>query len=64
MAAGDPSEPLPTPARIPGVEPPAGVETLESLGLYPVPGEPDWAADFRTLWQPGEAARPRGSPAS
>jgi deoxyribodipyrimidine photo-lyase len=55
MAAGDPAAPLPAPERIPGVERPAGGETLESLGLYPVQGEPDWAADFPTLWQPGEA---------
>jgi deoxyribodipyrimidine photo-lyase len=28
---------------------------LASLGLYPVPKEPDWAAGFGALWQPGEA---------
>jgi deoxyribodipyrimidine photo-lyase len=55
MAAGDPAEPLPAPARIPGLDAPSGGETLASLGLYPVPGEPDWAAEFGTLWQPGEA---------
>ncbi|WP_270939307.1 cryptochrome/photolyase family protein, partial [Falsiroseomonas oryzae] len=46
---------LPAPAAIPGAEPPAGGESLESLGLYPVPGEPDWAAGFSEFWQPGEA---------
>jgi deoxyribodipyrimidine photo-lyase len=55
LAAGDPPPPLPAPTAIPGAEPPAGGETLESLGLYPVPGEPDWAAEFGAAWQPGEA---------
>jgi deoxyribodipyrimidine photo-lyase len=55
FAAGEPPPPRPAPAHIPGTEPPAGGETLEALGLYPVPGEPDWAADFATHWQPGEA---------
>jgi len=54
LAAGDPPPPLPAPDRIPGVEPPAGGETLGSLGLYPVKGEPDWAKGFGALWQPGE----------
>jgi len=34
---------------------PAGGETLDSLGLYPGKGEPDWAAGFDAIWQPGEA---------
>ncbi|WP_372620958.1 cryptochrome/photolyase family protein [Falsiroseomonas sp.] len=55
LAAGEPEPPLPAPERIPGVEPPAGGETLDSFGLYPVPGEPDWAAAFPAQWQPGEA---------
>ncbi|MGG5807764.1 cryptochrome/photolyase family protein [Falsiroseomonas sp. CW058] len=55
LAAGEPGIPLPAPAAIPGAEPPAGGEALESLGLYPVPGEPDWAAEFGARWQPGEA---------
>ncbi|HEV7268840.1 MAG TPA: deoxyribodipyrimidine photo-lyase [Falsiroseomonas sp.] len=55
LAAGEPDAPLPAPVRIPGVEPPAGGETLDSFGLYPVPGEPDWAAAFPAQWQPGEA---------
>lgn len=54
LAAGDPPPPLPAPDRIPGVEAPAGGESLDSLALYPVPGEADWAADFATAWQPGE----------
>jgi deoxyribodipyrimidine photo-lyase len=54
LAAGEPAPPLPAPAAIPGVEPPAGGEGLDSLGLYPVPGEPDWARAFPTQWQPGE----------
>ncbi len=55
LAAGDPAEPLPAPERIPGTDAPAGGEALASLPLYPVAGEPDWAAEFPTLWQPGEA---------
>jgi deoxyribodipyrimidine photo-lyase len=54
LAAGDPPAPLPAPGRIPGTEAPAGGESLDSLGLYPVPGEPDWAAGFPAHWQPGE----------
>ncbi|MFZ4406240.1 MAG: cryptochrome/photolyase family protein [Paracraurococcus sp.] len=54
-ALGEPDAPLPAPARLhPVAAPPAG-ETLDSLGLYPVPGAPDWAAEFPTLWTPGEA---------
>lgn len=55
LAAGEPEAPLPAPGAIPGAEPPAGGESLEALGLYPVPGEPDWAAGFAAQWQPGEA---------
>ena len=54
LAAGDPP-PLPAPLAIQGAEPPVGGETLDSLGLYPVAGEPDWAAGFDAGWQPGEA---------
>ncbi|NKE45979.1 deoxyribodipyrimidine photo-lyase [Roseomonas frigidaquae] len=55
LAAGDPPAPHPAPARIQGVPHPVGGETLQALGLYPVPGEPDWAAGFGAMWQPGEA---------
>jgi deoxyribodipyrimidine photo-lyase len=55
LAAGDPPAPHGAPGRIPAAAPPAGGETLEALGLYPVPGEPDWAAGFPDVWQPGEA---------
>jgi deoxyribodipyrimidine photo-lyase len=55
LAAGEPGEPLPAPDAVPGLAPPRGGETLESLGLYPVRGEPDWAAEFGAAWQPGEA---------
>lgn len=55
FALGDPPPSLPAPLTIPGAAMPAGGETLESLGLYPVPGEPDWAARFTPQWQPGEA---------
>ncbi len=55
LAAGEPGAPLPAPPRIPGLEQPAGGESLDRIGLYPVPGEPDWAAGFAQHWQPGEA---------
>jgi deoxyribodipyrimidine photo-lyase len=55
FAAGEPEAPLAAPAAIPPAPVPAGGESLEALGLYPVPGEPDWAVDFPTHWQPGEA---------
>jgi deoxyribodipyrimidine photo-lyase len=55
LAAGDPPPCLPAPAAIPGAALPAGGESLEDLGLHPTPGEPDWAAGFDALWQPGEA---------
>ncbi|MGK7862671.1 cryptochrome/photolyase family protein [Falsiroseomonas sp. E2-1-a4] len=55
LAAGDPPTPRPAPAQIQGVPHPAGGEALEALGLYPVPGEPDWAVRFGETWQPGEA---------
>jgi deoxyribodipyrimidine photo-lyase len=55
FAAGEPGETLPAPQRIAGAETPPGGESLESLCLYPVAGEPDWAAEFGDHWQPGAA---------
>lgn len=55
LAAGDPPPPLPAPPRLNGLPHPPGGEALASLGLYPVPGQPDWAARFGDSWQPGEA---------
>jgi deoxyribodipyrimidine photo-lyase len=55
LAAGEPEAPLSAPERIPGVEVPSGAEALESLDLYPAPGEPDWAEEFGARWTPGEA---------
>ncbi|MCB4823913.1 cryptochrome/photolyase family protein [Roseicella aerolata] len=54
-ALGEPDAPLPGPERLQPVAAPPPGETLGELGLYPVPGEPDWAAAFGTLWTPGEA---------
>ena len=56
LSRGDPAPPLPAPEAIAAAPPPSGGGTLEALGLYPVPGEPDWAAGFARLWQPGEEA--------
>ena len=55
LAAGNPPEPLPVPARIETVAALPESEGLDALPLYPVPGEPDWAAEFGAQWQPGEA---------
>ncbi len=54
-AAGDPAPPLPAPGRLRPVSAVPRGEDLAALGLYPVRGEPDWAAEFGTLWTPGEA---------
>ncbi len=55
LALGQPGDPLPAPDRIAALDPPAGGESLDALALYPVPGQPDWAAGFAGRWQPGEA---------
>ena len=55
LAAGDPPPPLPAPGALPGAPPPAGGESLDALGLYPIAGQPDWASSFEARWQPGEA---------
>lgn len=54
LALGEPEPPRPAPKAIPGISPPSGGETLDSLQLYPVVGQPDWAAGFEAEWQPGE----------
>jgi deoxyribodipyrimidine photo-lyase len=52
LALPDPPAPLPTPPSLPAPSPwPASLE-LETFGLLP---RSDWAAGFRTAWQPGEA---------
>jgi deoxyribodipyrimidine photo-lyase len=56
IAMGDPAPPLPAPGRLTPVPDAPRGEALDALPLYPVPGEPDWAAGFATLWTPGEAA--------
>ena len=55
MPGGPAPPPLPAPARLVSVAGAPPGEPLEALGLYPRPGEPDWAAEFPTLWTPGEA---------
>jgi deoxyribodipyrimidine photo-lyase len=54
-AMGEPEAPLPTPARLRPVAAPPQGESLDALRLYPLSGKPDWAAEFHTLWTPGEA---------
>jgi deoxyribodipyrimidine photo-lyase len=55
LKLGPPGDPLPVPKRLRAVSsPPEGV-SLDALRLLPQPPEPDWAAEFGALWQPGEA---------
>ena len=51
-ALGEPADPLPAPARIPGAT--AASDRLEEWGLLPI--RPDWAGGLRALWRPGEQA--------
>lgn len=56
---GDPAAPIPAPDKLsaaPGA--PAGLD-IAALGLLPRPPEPDWAAGFGAVWQPGEAGAKR-----
>jgi deoxyribodipyrimidine photo-lyase len=53
LALGDPPSPLPAPSRLRAAMPLAS-EPLERFGLEPT--MPDWAADLREAWQPGELA--------
>ncbi len=50
LAQGEPPPALPAPERIRAAT--AASEPLESWGL--LPSRPDWAADFRATWKPGE----------
>ena len=54
-AMGEPDFPILAPTRLRPVATPPPGDTLDSLALYPVAGEPDWAAGFPALWTPGEA---------
>lgn len=55
LKLGPPGEALPVPERLRAVSSPPGGEALEALRLLPQAPEPDWAAEFGTLWRPGEA---------
>ena len=55
MKLGDPPPPIPAPRRLDGVKAPTGGVSLDELALLPRKPEPDWAAEFSSLWQPGEA---------
>ncbi|MBB5688616.1 deoxyribodipyrimidine photo-lyase [Roseomonas alkaliterrae] len=47
--------PLPAPGRLrPAAGAPSGLP-LDGLGLLPAPPVPDWAAEFREHWTPGES---------
>jgi deoxyribodipyrimidine photo-lyase len=46
---------LPVPEGLRAVSSPPEGEALDALRLLPQPPEPDWAAEFSTLWRPGEA---------
>nr|WP_090565629.1 deoxyribodipyrimidine photo-lyase [Belnapia rosea] len=52
---GEPEAPLPAPDRLrPAKDTPSG-DRLEDWHLLPQPPVPDWAAEFGTIWTPGEA---------
>ena len=51
LALGDPSKPLPAPARLPAMPDLAG-DTLAAWSLEPT--RPDWAGGLRSTWTPGE----------
>jgi len=48
-----PPEPLPAPDRLTAPDTWPGSERVEDWGLLPT--RPNWAAEFSSLWQPGEA---------
>ncbi|WP_117191128.1 cryptochrome/photolyase family protein [Rhizobium terrae] len=51
---GEPPDPIDAPAEIPSLRHHPRSESLDSWKLRP--GKPNWAADFPTIWTPGEAA--------
>ena len=55
LKLGPPGEALPVPENLRAVPSPPGGEALDALRLLLRPPEPDWAAEFPTLWRPGEA---------
>lgn len=56
LMASDPPTPLPDPPeRVPGARHPVESLALDALDLLPKPPTPDWAAEFGTVWTPGEA---------
>ncbi len=52
-ADGEPDEPLPAPRHIKPYGKTLPGETLADWALLPT--DPDWAAEFHDIWQPGEA---------
>ena len=56
---GDPAAPIPAPGRLKPAAPAPRGESIAALGLLPRPPEPDWAAGFGAVWQPGEAGAAR-----
>lgn len=55
MKRGEPGPAIPAPRKLRGARAPEKGVALDSLGLLPRKPVPDWAKDFATLWQPGEA---------
>jgi len=55
LKLGPPGDALPAPKRLRAVPAPPAGEALDALRLLPQAPVPDWAAEFGTLWQPGEA---------
>ena len=55
LKLGLPGDPLPVLAGLRAAPSPPDGEALEALRLLPQAPVPDWAAEFGTLWRPGEA---------
>jgi deoxyribodipyrimidine photo-lyase len=55
LRLGPPGEALPVPEALRAVPSPPAGGALDALRLLPRPPEPDWAAEFASLWRPGEA---------
>lgn len=57
--AGEPTEPIDAPTKIPSSEHLPPSENLDHWAL--LPEQPDWALDFGRMWTPGEAGAREGS---
>jgi deoxyribodipyrimidine photo-lyase len=54
LAKGEPDKPLPAPSAVQSPPLPEGVDVLSVETLKLEPSQPDWAAQMRVMWCPGE----------